>query len=95
MKSTSVVGERGQVTIPKKLRDSLGLSTGMRLEFKERNGTLIARRQDDGYAARLQSLVGFLPTFGVDAYLRETRGRDGAHWFTPVRPKRARAGSSR
>lgn len=40
MKAT--VAERGQVTIPKPLRDKLGIRPGSKLEFRERNGTLVA-----------------------------------------------------
>ncbi|TAN23583.1 MAG: AbrB/MazE/SpoVT family DNA-binding domain-containing protein [Acidobacteria bacterium] len=74
MKTTVVVGERGQVTIPKKLRDRLGIVPGDHLEFSERQGRLVAQRSDGDYAARLQSVVGILPPFDVDAYLRELRG---------------------
>jgi antitoxin PrlF len=40
----SVVGERGQVTIPKKLRDRLGIKPGQTLDFEEDHGRLIARK---------------------------------------------------
>ena len=38
------VSEKGQVTIPKPLRDSLGLRSGVVLEFSEENGRLVATR---------------------------------------------------
>ena len=40
----SIVAERGQVTIPKALRDKLGIRSGTALEFSARNGTLIAHK---------------------------------------------------
>lgn len=40
MKAT--VAERGQVTIPKPLREKLGIRPGSKLEFTERDGTLVA-----------------------------------------------------
>ncbi|MBI4729134.1 MAG: AbrB/MazE/SpoVT family DNA-binding domain-containing protein [Acidobacteria bacterium] len=40
----SVVGERGQVTIPKPLRDRLGIRAGEILEFEADDGRLIARK---------------------------------------------------
>ena len=40
MKAT--VAERGQVTIPKRLREQLGLQPGSILEFSEENGRLVA-----------------------------------------------------
>ena len=42
MKST--VGARGQVVIPKRLRDRLGIVPGEILEFDEDNGRLVATK---------------------------------------------------
>ena len=64
---------KGQVTIPKPLRDSLGLEPGHELEFEEREGTLIVRHRAP--VDPLRRLVGLLPNhIDVDAYLEETRG---------------------
>ncbi len=38
----AIVADRGQVTIPKKIRDSLGIVPQTVLEFHEENGKLIA-----------------------------------------------------
>lgn len=38
------VGERGQVTIPKPLRERLGIRPGQVLEFTEERGRLVARK---------------------------------------------------
>jgi len=40
----SVLSEKGQVTIPKRLREELGLVPGTVLNFSEENGRLVARR---------------------------------------------------
>lgn len=40
MKAT--IAERGQITIPKTLRERLGLQPGTVLEFSEENGRLVA-----------------------------------------------------
>lgn len=37
----SVVSEKGQVTIPKSLRDRLGIRPGQVLEFREEGGRLV------------------------------------------------------
>jgi len=42
MKAT--LSEKGQVTVPKRLRDRLGLRPGDALEFEEDNGRLVARK---------------------------------------------------
>ena len=68
----SVVGERGQVTIPKPLRDSLGLQPGAELEFKEEGGRLVGRRVER--FDPLEKLVGILPAMNVDVALEQLRG---------------------
>ena len=40
----SRVGERGQITIPKRLRDRLGIRAGQFVEFEERDGRLVVRK---------------------------------------------------
>jgi AbrB family looped-hinge helix DNA binding protein len=40
----SAVSEKGQVTIPKKLRDRLGIKAGVVLEFHEERGRLVASK---------------------------------------------------
>ena len=69
----SKVGERGQVTIPKPLRQELGIEAGDTIEFEAQDGRLILRRLavDDP----LRRLVGLIKErVDVDAYLAETRG---------------------
>jgi AbrB family looped-hinge helix DNA binding protein len=44
------VGEKGQVTIPKGLRDALGLGVGSRVDFELGEGdTVILRKARDGH----------------------------------------------
>jgi AbrB family looped-hinge helix DNA binding protein len=70
MKST--VGEKGQVTIPKRLRESLGIERGTELEFFEEQGRLVARRVVvmDPFSA----LVGIIERVDVDATIDSMRG---------------------
>lgn len=71
MKTT--VSEKGQITIPKRLRDRLGLRPGTVLEFEEANGRLVGRKLVA--ANHLDELVGILELpGGTDAFLREIRG---------------------
>ena len=65
--------EKGQVTIPKPLRDSLGLEPGQELEFEEQGGTLVVRRVAP--SDPLRQLLGLVERrTDVDAHLTETRG---------------------
>jgi AbrB family looped-hinge helix DNA binding protein len=71
MKTT--VSEKGQITIPKRLRDRLGLRPGTVLDFEESGGRLVGRKLLP--ADRLDELVGILELpDGVDAFVRATRG---------------------
>jgi AbrB family looped-hinge helix DNA binding protein len=71
MKTT--VSEKGQITIPKRLRDRLGLRPGTVLDFEEAGGRLVGRKLVP--ADHLDELLGILDLpAGVDAFVRETRG---------------------
>ncbi len=72
MKTT--VSEKGQITIPKRLRDRLGLPPGTVLDFEEANGRLIGRKM--GPVDALDDLYGILPLppGGTDVFIREIRG---------------------
>ena len=74
---TAIVSEKGQVTIPKAVRDKLGLAPGTVLEFEATNGKIIGTkmtkdnvfRQWRGRGKGVVKKMG-----GVDAYLRTARG---------------------
>lgn len=72
MKTT--VSEKGQITIPKRLRDRLGLRPGTILEFEEAEGKLVGRKLVT--ADSLDELYGILPLppGGTDAFIRQIRG---------------------
>ncbi|HXA54907.1 MAG TPA: AbrB/MazE/SpoVT family DNA-binding domain-containing protein [Solirubrobacteraceae bacterium] len=40
----STVSEKGQITVPKRLRDRLGIRAGDQLELNEEDGRLVARK---------------------------------------------------
>jgi AbrB family looped-hinge helix DNA binding protein len=43
----STISEKGQITVPKSLRDRLGIRGGDRLEFTEGHGGLVMRKATD------------------------------------------------
>ena len=42
------VTEKGQVTIPKELRDALGIGAGTEVEFERRKDTIVVRKAKTG-----------------------------------------------
>jgi AbrB family looped-hinge helix DNA binding protein len=71
MKAT--MGERGQVTIPKPVRDRLGLRAGQRLEVTEESGRVVLEKApDDGPVLRRVGTLK-LPR-SVDEIMDEMRG---------------------
>jgi len=54
----ATIGERGQVTIPKALRDRLGIRPGEQLEFSEQPGGLLLRKA--GVLERIEAVEGTL-----------------------------------
>ena len=71
----TVVSEKGQITIPKALRDKLGIRPGTVLDFDDDRGRLVARKWSEEDVIRKWRGRGRLPGgLGVDAYLKRTRG---------------------
>ena len=68
----SIVSEKGQVTIPKALRESLAIRPGTALDFVEENGALVARRV--ATIDPLAALVGLLPPDDIDKAIVAMRG---------------------
>lgn len=73
MTYVSTVSEKGQVTLPKPIRDALGIRTGERLEFElEGDAIKITKRPDRD---RLAELYGSLKLpVSVDEFIDEMRG---------------------
>jgi len=75
MKST--VSEKGQVTIPKRLRERLGIRPGEVLDFEEDHGRLVATKLAPRDA--VDELFGVLAgKEGTDAVVRRLRGEPDA-----------------
>ncbi len=41
---TTIISEKGQITIPKKLRDDLGLAPGVVIDFEISGGKLVGKK---------------------------------------------------
>jgi AbrB family looped-hinge helix DNA binding protein len=71
----TVVSEKGQVTIPKAVRDRLGLRPGTVLEFRAEAGRLIATKTVAPDVFKKWRGSGRLPGgVSVDEHLKRARG---------------------
>ena len=69
-----VVSERGQVTIPKRLRERLGIRAGTVMEFTEERGELVATPVVS--TDRIERVYGCLgPSKPTATILAELRGK--------------------
>ena len=57
----ATVAERGQITLPKAVRDALGLTKGMKLKVEVENGRIILRKDVSDALSRLRGLVKLPP----------------------------------
>jgi AbrB family looped-hinge helix DNA binding protein len=60
MNMLSTVSEKGQITVPKRLRDRLGIHPGDRLELVEDAGRLIATKTVPGEDDPVDTVYGIL-----------------------------------
>lgn len=77
----SVVSEKGQITIPKRLRDEFGLRAGQMLDFQVEGGRLVASKiipRDP-----VDSVYGVLDLPPTDDLLTDLRGGQRSHRQAP------------
>jgi AbrB family looped-hinge helix DNA binding protein len=73
----AIVSEKGQVTIPKLLRQRLGIKPGQVLEFTEEKGRLIAKKSN--IADPVTSVTGVIRThLTTDQMMKLLRGKKRA-----------------
>lgn len=69
----AVVSDKGQVTIPKQLRDRLGIEPGQELDFHDEDGRLVARKVRD--RSPVDAVYGILALpGGTDELIDDLRG---------------------
>ena len=76
---TAKVTSKGQVTIPKKVREKLGVQPGQEVGFEEKEGLLVIRKvvtksPFDKWVGKLKHLQGKRS----DDILKEARGHDNS-----------------
>ncbi len=71
----ATVAERGQITLPKAVRDALGLSKGTKLRVELEGGRIVLRKDVDDAISRVRGRVPLPPGVTTDDIMRELRGR--------------------
>lgn len=71
----ATLAERGQVVIPKAIRDQLGMKPGTLLTFTVEDGKLVVRKKVDDAISRVRGRFKFAAGDSLDEWMRDTRGR--------------------
>ena len=72
----ATVAERGQITLPKQVRDALGLSKGTKLTIEIEGSRIVLRKDVDDAVSRLRGRFKLAEGFtSTDDAMRALRGR--------------------
>lgn len=71
----ATVAERGQITLPKAVRDALGLTKGTQLKVELDGGRIILRKNVDDALSRMRGRIKLPPGVTTDDVMRDLRGR--------------------
>ncbi|MCK9489657.1 MAG: AbrB/MazE/SpoVT family DNA-binding domain-containing protein [Xanthomonadales bacterium] len=71
----ATVAERGQITLPKAVRDALGLTKGTTLKVELEGGRIILRKNVDDAVSRARGRFKLPQGVSTDDVMRELRGR--------------------
>jgi antitoxin PrlF len=85
----ATVAERGQITLPKEVRDALGLTKGTKLKVDIEGGRIVLRKDVDDALSRLRGrfkLDGFANT---DEAMRAIRGHAPGDPYLPPEDDKA------
>jgi AbrB family looped-hinge helix DNA binding protein len=69
------VAERGQITLPKAVRDALGLTKGSKLKVELEGGRIVLRKDVSDALSKLRGRIKLPPGVSTDDIMRELRGR--------------------
>ena len=88
----ATVAERGQITLPKAVRDALGLTKGTQLKVELDGSTIILRKNVEDAVSRLRGRFKLAEGFSsTDEAMRAIRGRaPGDPYLPPARPRRTK-----
>ena len=81
----ATVAERGQITLPKAVRDALGLTKGTQLKVELDGGRIILRKNVDDALSRMRGKYRLVPEYAnSDEALRAVRGRAPGDPYPPA-----------
>ena len=73
--ATAKMTTKGQITVPKEIREALGLREGDEIEFISERGTVVVRRRlPPGHLKKYRGYLNDLASNDPDALVREMRG---------------------
>lgn len=79
----ATIAERGQITLPKAVRDALGLTKGMQLTVELDGSRIILRKNAHDAVSRLRGRFKLPPGVTTDDIMRELRGRAPGDPYLP------------
>jgi antitoxin PrlF len=71
----ATVAERGQITLPKAVRDALGLTKGSKLKVELEGGRIVLRKDVNDALSRIRGRFKLPQGVTTDDVMRELRGR--------------------
>jgi AbrB family looped-hinge helix DNA binding protein len=71
----ATVAERGQITLPKAVRDALGLSKGTKLKVELEDGCIVLRKDVSDAMSRMRGRLKLPAGVSTDDIMRALRGR--------------------
>ena len=79
----ATVAERGQITLPKAVRDALGLTKGTTLTVELDGGRIILRKDVGDALSRMRGRIKLPAGITSDDVMRELRGRAPGDPYPP------------
>ena len=79
----ATVAERGQITLPKSVRDALGLTKGTKLTVEIDGGRVVLRKDVKDALSRVRGRIKLPPGVTSDDIMRELRGRAPGDPYLP------------
>lgn len=80
----ATVAERGQITLPKAVRDALGLTKGTKLKVELEGGRIVLRKDVGDVVSRLRGRFRLAEGFAsTDEAMRALRGRAPGDPYPP------------